>query len=325
MVSVVSERKNWRKDCPKLNELSVRLQNEFGEDKYEWLLRELIEAKGQYEKAQLAKRAHSEELRRYCEEELTVDKERRDGSKEEEFEGCEWYSHRQPIDDPMEEDKLLAGPAGVFYKKNKREGVSPLGWLEIAGWVPVEIKYIDRANEFCIPLPPERAEGLDRDLTRQEKILALVAVHDAHCPKPIVPVEHEIKEWVPYWLGAIGKMRTEADDSWIPHLEKWLGDVKKSMAWNESAGDAQIANSNGQTDKKTDKKNNSERKLPPTDILVAAKYILAQRKHINQGKRPKASKKGLLMEHTSDDTQEAKRLAKELQPCRYGWLLENRQ
>ena len=78
----------------------------------------------------------------------------------------------------------------------------------------------------------------------------------------------------------------------------------------------------GRADKKTDNGKENEIKLPPNDVNNAARYISEQRKLIKEGRRPKAGKKALIEEHVVDsDPKKINRLAKELQPSRYGYLL----
>ena len=72
--------------------------------------------------------------------------------------------------------------------------------------------------------------------------------------------------------------------------------------------------------RRTDKKTDKEKKLPPHDVNDCARYFVEQQKLIKKGERPAASKKQLIAEHIgSNDTGAMER---QLQPDRFGWLLD---
>ncbi len=80
--------------------------------------------------------------------------------------------------------------------------------------------------------------------------------------------------------------------------------------------------SDGQADNKTDKTTKNGKKLAPGDVNDAGRYIRKQRKLVRENKRPNATKKQLIAEHVGDDcSKQFKRINKELQPSRYGWIL----
>ncbi len=76
-------------------------------------------------------------------------------------------------------------------------------------------------------------------------------------------------------------------------------------------------------DSKTDNFKKNPKKIAPNDVNDAARYILEQKKLIADEKRPYAGKKALIREHVGDENEsEVERLAKALQPTRYGWILK---
>ncbi|MDA7926222.1 hypothetical protein N9B46_05185 [Mariniblastus sp.] len=81
------------------------------------------------------------------------------------------------------------------------------------------------------------------------------------------------------------------------------------------------------TDKKTDKKTDRGKRIPPPEVNETIRYVVDQGVEIKKGKRPKASRKALISEHLKKDesSAEVKRMARQLQPDRYGWMLKNRQ
>jgi hypothetical protein len=77
----------------------------------------------------------------------------------------------------------------------------------------------------------------------------------------------------------------------------------------------------------TDKKTDRGKRIPPPEVNETIRYVVDQGVEIKKGKRPKASRKALISEHLKKDesSAEVKRMARQLQPDRYGWMLKNRQ
>jgi len=72
-----------------------------------------------------------------------------------------------------------------------------------------------------------------------------------------------------------------------------------------------------------DTKTDTGKKLPEnTEITDTARYIREQRKLIATGNRPKAFQKALIEDKWPDDPKKCKAMGRELQPSRYGHLLD---
>ena len=80
-------------------------------------------------------------------------------------------------------------------------------------------------------------------------------------------------------------------------------------------------------DKKKDREKDREKSVPPPEVNETIRYVVNQGREMKKGKRPKASRKALISEHLKKDesSAEVKRMARQLQPDRYGWMLKNRQ
>jgi hypothetical protein len=76
-------------------------------------------------------------------------------------------------------------------------------------------------------------------------------------------------------------------------------------------------------DEKTDKSKKVMRKLPrDEEVLKAAKFVLDYRRRVMKDQIPQANLKEILTDYADGDEKAVARLTRQLQPSRYGWLLE---
>jgi len=201
-----------------------------------------------------------------------------------------------------------------------------------------QMRVFDRRNHW-------KSEDWQNDFDSIERMQ--VALCDALSPEILVEIELNAAASLPpvaiftYQSATAHESATAALDLAIvfgkvlrlnEDTRTWREEVKDTASfflWTSELNDSLIARikkewalSAGAADKKRDSGKENGKKLPPNDVNDAARYIREQKKLIRAGKRLEAGKKELIAEHVVGDQQKINRLSKELQPSRFGWLLD---